>query len=97
MRVTELPIALVVFGMDGCPACSSYLTLFRPIAKRHDDVPAFAIDSSLEQNAAAADHYGITVTPTTILMKYGKQIQRFEGEGSRADIEKLFRYAEKNR
>lgn len=94
MRVTELPIAIVVFGMEGCPACSNFLPKFRKIAQQHNNIPAFAVDSSKPENAGAADHYGITVTPTVVLMRYGKLVKKFEGEGSKADVEKLFRFAE---
>ena len=78
--------------MQGCPACESYLPVFRKVAERYA-IPAFAVDSNAFPEAA--DKYKIKVTPTTLLLKWGRVTKRFEGEGTTADVEKLFRWAEK--
>lgn len=83
---------VILFGMEGCPACEAYLPVFRAVARRHPGVPAYAVDCNLP--GSQADAVGVTVTPTTILFQRGQVVKRFEGEGSRADVEKLFGYAE---
>lgn len=85
------PAMVVVFGAEGCPACESYLPVFRGVAERHP-IPAFAVDCN--QYPKEADRFRVTVTPTTILFFFGRQAQRLEGERQPEDIERLFRYAE---
>jgi thioredoxin-like negative regulator of GroEL len=91
LDVSQYPIMILVFGMDGCPACSTWLPLFRAAAQRNSDVPAFAVDCNKQPDAA--DHYKIRVTPTTVILSYGRVLVKHEGAGTQADAEKVFRDA----
>ena len=92
IRLEDHPALILVFGMEGCPACSAYIPAVRAVHRRHPDVPAYVVDCNRVTHAA--DHYNVKVTPTTVLLRHGRVEKRFEGEGSRADLEKLFRHAE---
>ncbi len=92
VRLTDYKALILVFGQSGCSACEEYIPIFRRVAARHNGVPAFAIDSSKQEEAS--DKFLVTVTPTTFLVSHGRVVKKFEGGGSVADVEKLFRYAE---
>ncbi len=92
VQLANYKALILVFGQSGCPACEEYLPTFRRVAARHNTIPAFAVDSSKQDTAS--DKFLITVTPTTILISNGKTVKRFEGQGSAADVEKLFQFAE---
>ncbi len=92
IRITEYPALILLFGMKGCPSCEDFLPVFHAAAERHRSVPAYAVDC--ERLPEVADRFNVTSTPTIFLLSRGKTIKKFEGGGSRADAEKLFRYAE---
>ncbi len=92
LTLRDHPVLILLFGMEGCPACTSTLPIFRRVAELHNTVPSYAIDCNKASDVA--DRFNVRVTPTTFLLRYGRVVRRFEGEGSVADIEKLFKYAE---
>lgn len=92
VQIDAYPALILVFGMEGCPACEAYLPKFRAVAGRHPRVPAYAAESN--EQSAAADRFGVRVTPSTFLTSYGRVLLSFPGEGTVADLEKLFRHAE---
>lgn len=92
VHLDEYPVLVLLFGMDGCGACDEFLPLFRAASARHRSVPAYAIDC--ERLPDVADRFDVTSTPTIFLLSRGRTLRRFEGAGSLADAEKLFRYAE---
>lgn len=91
----DFPVLVLLFGMEGCPACSAFLPVWRRAAAQHPGVPSFAID--VDDRPDAADYYEVTLTPTTLLLRHGRVLRRLEGEGTRANAEKLFRMAEELR
>lgn len=86
------PAIILLFGMRGCPACSDFLPVFREASQDHPDVPALAVDCGRQPDAA--DYFRVRVTPTTVLLRWGRAIRRLEGEGTRANAERLFAQAE---
>lgn len=86
------PVLILMFGMDGCGACESWLPKFQTAALRHPRVPAFAVECNAQP--AAADAYGVKETPTTLLLQSGHIVLRFKGAGTVADAEKLFAHGE---
>lgn len=93
MSIPEYPIVVVVFGMEGCPACASYIPKFREVARAWQGrVPAFVVDAN--QQPAAADFYGITDTPTTLVLRYGAKLGHpLVGAADLNEINDVFRLA----
>lgn len=92
VNLADYPVLIIMFGMDGCPACSEWLPRFHAAAQRHPRVPAFAVESNAQSDAA--DRFGVRETPTTFLLQEGRIVMRFKGAGSTADAEKLFHHGE---
>lgn len=93
MKLIDYPCIVIVWGMNGCPACEEYTPRFRRIAGRYARcVPAVVIDS--EQYEQASDHYRIRATPTTMISRYGRRsLHHIEGSAPDAEIERLFQIA----
>jgi thioredoxin-like negative regulator of GroEL len=90
--IAAYPVLILMFGMRDCDACKAYLPRFQTIARRHPRVPSFAVDCDAQPDAS--DRFGVRETPTTFFLSYGQTVFRFAGEGTTADVEKLFRHAE---
>lgn len=93
MKLTDRPVVVVTWAMHGCPACDEYLPTFRKIAEKYQRcVPSVIVDAN--RYPAAADHYRVKATPTTMIMRYGRRgIMKIEGAADEAEIERLFGYA----
>lgn len=91
IHLAQQPVLVLVFGMEGCPACSDYLPVFRRVAEKFPSVPAYAIDCN--KQSEVADRFKVRATPTTFLLKHGRVVRRIEGEVGAAEIERLFRGA----
>lgn len=92
--MADYPVLILMFGMEGCPACEATLPRFVKVRKEFSHIPAYAIDSNRNSISDVADRLKVSITPTTFLLRYGRIDKRFEGEASVADFEKLFRYAD---
>jgi thiol-disulfide isomerase/thioredoxin len=92
LDVRQHPVLVLVFVMEGCPACEGYVPKFRQVAERHK-TRAFAIDCN--KQTKAADFYKISNTPTTLVLRHGFEIMRKEGELSTTEVENIFRFAER--
>lgn len=86
---------VVVFYMNGCPACHEYLPRFRRLAAKYRPFVAIkAANISLAPGAKSADEYKVKYAPTTLVLDAtGKSIHKLEGSGSDREIEKLFKVA----
>ena len=93
VHIDQQPVLVLMFGMQGCPACDSFLPRFRDVAARHPAVVAYAVDSSKVE--AAADRFRVRATPTTVLLSFGRQADRVEGEASERRLERMFESAER--
>jgi thioredoxin 2 len=90
--LSQEPVVLLTFGMEGCDACEQWIPVFHAARARHPGIPAYAINC--EVRPEAADAFRVTVTPTTVLLYRGEIYRRFEGSGSAQTADKLFRMAE---
>lgn len=90
MHITEIPVAILCFTQDGCPACESYMPKLLSTAKRYERcLPIIVVD--VHKHPGAADHFRIDSTPTTIITRYGRRSFRFiAGDGDEQLIENLF-------
>ena len=93
VHIDQTPVLVLMFGMDGCPACEDSLPRFREIAARHPEVTAYAVDSMKVESAA--DRFKVRATPTTVLLSFGRQVERIEGSASGRRLEALFDHAER--
>lgn len=90
LQIASLPVCVVVFGMTGCPACSSYIPRFRTVAAKYARcVPSAVLDASVYN--AVADDLRVGQTPTTLVLRYGRPSSRpLVGDASKHDIEQVF-------
>lgn len=93
MKIIDYPVIVVVWSQEGCPGCSSYLPKFRKVAPKYQTcIPSIVV--SAENFGRAADHYRIRVTPTTSILRYGRQSPSvLEGDADPNAIEGLFQTA----
>lgn len=93
MKLINYPVLVVVWSQEGCPGCASYLPKFRRVAPLYQScIPSVVVDAA--QHDSAADHYRIRVTPTTSILRYGRQsLQLIEGDADEATIDQLFHFA----
>lgn len=92
VQIDQQPVLVILFGLRGCPACEDALPKFRAVAARHPGVTAYAVDSEKVQQAA--DRYRVRATPTTVLLSFGRQADRIEGDPGERRLEALFNAAE---
>jgi thiol-disulfide isomerase/thioredoxin len=83
---------VVVFHMDGCPACHDYLPRFRRIAVKYRPFIAIkAANISVPSNQEAANKYKIVAAPTTLILDVeGKVLSRSKGALDAKAIEAIF-------
>lgn len=90
--VADYPIAVVVFGMPGCPHCDDYVPVFRQVAARWPRVASWAVDAT--QYPDQADFYRISETPTTLVLRYGSLVGYPRvGALDPAEVDEIFRWA----
>jgi thioredoxin-like negative regulator of GroEL len=87
------PVLVILFGMPGCEHCDAFVPRFRAAAARHPEVTAYAVDSSVQEDAA--NRYKVRVLPTTVVLSFGRQVERIEGAKSEREAERLFAAAER--
>ncbi|UCC72070.1 MAG: thioredoxin family protein [Gemmatimonadota bacterium] len=94
MDLTQYNVVVVVFIMEGCPACHEYVPRFQHIARQFGNtVPAFIVDANSPQGGPLADRFGIEATPTTMILR--KPVGAIRAEGSLPDTEitEMFKFA----
>lgn len=91
--LSDYPIVVVVFGMEGCPACGEYIPRFRQVAQAWGPrVPSFVVEAYAQ--AEAADFYKISDLPTTLVLRYGAVVgYPHVGAVDTAEIDDIFRLA----
>jgi len=90
-RIGTSRTSLVVFHMQGCPACHEYLPRLRAAARRHPTVPVHVMEAG--QNSQLADAFKVSAVPATFVVKGTRSIRR-EGALPDHEIEWAFRLAE---
>lgn len=93
MKIIDYPVIIVVWSQEGCPGCGTYVPKFKRVAPKYQKcIPSIVADA--ERFGNAADHYRIKVTPTTLILRYGRpSLYRIEGDAEPTVIEELFQRA----
>ena len=75
---TTKPVFSIVYFMeDGCPYCAQQTPIINDIAKTHN-VSVINLTSDIV-GPSAVKQYNVSTTPTTIILKNGKEVTRFTG------------------
>ena len=98
------PVVVVVFHMEGCPACEAFLPKFRAIAPQYGPlsedgpmavtgrgVPSAIYDAN--KFDPLAEHFNIRATPTMLVLRRPAGQLRQEGDLDERAIHGMFRSA----
>lgn len=96
MDLSHYPAIIIVLGQKGCPACEEFHPRFVRAADRYQ-TPGIAMDIMTPQGGKLADTYGVTVTPTTLLLRRGSGAIRAEGAISDSALDQLFGFGDQLR
>ena len=92
-----MPNQVVVFHMDGCPACKEYVPRFKRTALRyrnHLNIQSANISRADKRIQDAAVKYRIHAVPTTLVLdEHDKAIKRVTGAIETEQIEALLKLA----
>jgi thioredoxin-like negative regulator of GroEL len=77
---------LLKFYATWCGPCKLMKPVIDKIA-RENDLEIFELDIDTEFGNEAADHWGIEMVPTVILLENGEEVARFEGANTKARVE----------
>lgn len=81
---------LVLLGNEDCDGCMEYAPILEKEVKEKDLMNrVFHIVVPSDKNKKMISYYGISVTPTTLIIKNGKIIKRVEGVQLEEDVQKL--------
>lgn len=96
MKVPDANVVVVVFHMEGCPACEEYVPRFNAQAAQlaGGKVPVYVLDANKE--AAAADYYQVRAVPVTMVLRRPVGAIRMEGALSDGEIAHLFDIARRH-
>lgn len=85
-----MPVAVICWTQEGCPACEDYLPKFLKVAERYSRcLPIIVAD--VNQYGHAANEFRVESTPTTVISRYGRRSFRFiDGDAPEHVIENLF-------
>jgi protein-disulfide isomerase len=100
------PVVVLVFHMDGCPACEAFLPKFRAIAPHYGPlsengymavtgrgVPSGIYDAN--KCDPLAEHFNIRATPTMIVARRQASQLREEGDLDERTIHLMFQSAQR--
>lgn len=91
MKIWEMPVAVLLWTQEGCPACEEYLPKFRTVALEYAKcLPVIIVD--VNAFPRAADVFRVQSTPTTMITRFGKRgfAGFIDGDGSEDRIRTLF-------
>jgi thiol-disulfide isomerase/thioredoxin len=98
MDLTQYNVVVVVFVMEGCPACHAYVPVFQNVARQFSDsVPSFIVDANSAQGGPLADRFMIAATPTTMILRKPAGALRAEGALPEAEVAEMFKFAAAHR
>lgn len=86
-----MPVAILVWTQEGCPACDQFMPKFLEIAKEYSGCLPIIV-ANVEQFPGAADVFRVQSTPTAMITRYGRRgfAGFFEGDASEERIRSLF-------
>jgi len=80
-------IVVILFKMDGCPACAAFEPRFRQLATPYlGRFPILIADANDPGVAPLADRLGVNAVPATFVMRKPSGIIRAEGVLSDAEL-----------
>lgn len=91
MKIWEMPVAIIVWTQEGCPACEEFMPKFMKIAQQYQKcLPVIIADVSMFPGAA--DEFRVQSTPSTMITRYGRRgfAGFIDGDGSEERIRHLF-------
>lgn len=71
-KIWEIPVAVILWTQEGCPACEEYYPKFHRVAQRYAGCLPIII-ADINQFPGAADKYRVAATPTTMITRYGER------------------------
>ena len=93
LDLTNANVIVIVFVMDGCPACENYLPRFKRIAKPYSkagiQIAVFDANSKDDRVQDFADRINVRATPTTAVLPRGQGLVKVEGAVDDATIKQL--------
>lgn len=96
MDLNRANVVVVVFVMEGCPACTEYLPRFQRVAALyHAHFPIYVLDAAADdaEIQRLADRTKVKATPTTLVMQRGPGVYKTEGAVDDADIQGILQSA----
>lgn len=91
MKLWDMPVAIIVWTQEGCPACDEYMPKFQRIAQQYSQcLPVIIAD--VEKFPRAADLLRVQSTPSTMVVRYGRRgfAGFIDGDGSEERIRAMF-------
>lgn len=90
MRLTELPLVIILWTQDGCEHCEATLPPWRAVAARYARcMPSARLEASRYEGAA--NQYRIQMLPTLMALRYGRTgLHRLEGSLTEQEIESFY-------
>jgi thiol-disulfide isomerase/thioredoxin len=84
-------VLVAVFVQEGCGACEEFLPRFRALADRYQraGMPIVVYDAAAQDPELVAwmDGYGVSATPTVLVLRRGPGWARYEGALPDKEIE----------
>jgi thioredoxin-like negative regulator of GroEL len=78
-------VSVIKFSSQYCGPCRGYAPIFHTFADNNKDVKCYAVDAIEESSISQL--FGIQRVPLTIIFKDGKEMSRFEGVQTAAQLE----------
>jgi len=92
ITVFDIPVAVLVWTQEGCPACEEYLPKLRKVADKYGScIPTIIADVNAFPNAA--DAFRVSATPYTVISRYGRPpafAGYLDGDGDEGRIEAIY-------
>ena len=90
MNLADFPMVVTVWHQPGCGHCEEFLPRVQATAARfaHCGVPTVLLDAT--ENVRLADGLNITATPTLMVLRRGKRVQRFDRGLEEAELESVY-------
>ena len=81
-------VAVLCFQQEGCMGCSEQVPINREVEK---DLHLSIEEIDVVKNPRFVRQYHLRVTPTTIILRNGEEMKRFEGLVHREELEAALR------
>jgi thioredoxin-like negative regulator of GroEL len=73
-------VVVVVFKMEGCPACAEYMPTFKRVAARYRGLfPIYIVDAADQRYEHLATRLGVNAVPVTFILRKPTGMLKSEG------------------